>query len=433
VAAAAAVAAAQQQGNVTCDAQGRCYQANPQAQQQPTTKDALDNVWKMTNAAPSGQSNNAPVVPPSYSLNATNTQMATSANAPTPLNLQFQNWQDPAEGAFFLQVPVGWGIAGGTQRNSKIEAHYTVRVQSPSGQTQIFMDDPRLVIRQFPNAGTQMLGWREGQMVQTSGMNLLISRYVPADQAAAGYIQQYVCPSATNFRGGIIQGPTADLNRLMVPVAQAEGKQMRADVGELAFQCGAQEGYVYAVTVAGWMPDGSVGGWAFYRLEGFLTTPQEHRMAAAAMEVMQESFQMNPQWVQMFAQQAQDATGNVQRESNALTQASIDYSKQIQAVQEQNYAAWRRNQDTSFNAIRGANNAITNNGAGRSTGDGHDYNWVLGTKSVCNEYGEGCKTVDANVEGGKYFHDCKGNYVLGSPAGDPPPANLSACGWQQGH
>lgn len=397
------------------------------AQQQPTQQQKNDKAFSAWDSYIRGGDGGA--------TPAQNTPAPAQAylSAPTRLNLQFQNWQDPAEGAYSLLVPTGWGINGGTQRNSKIEAHYVVRAQSPSGQTQIFMDDPRLVIRQVPSQTTQAMGWREGQLIPSpAGGSFLISQYYPADRAAAGYVQQFVCPSATNFRGGIISGPTADLNNLMQPVAQAEGKQMHADVGELSFQCGAQEGYVYAVTVIGWEPGKEVAGWAFYRLEGFLTTPQEHRMAAAAMQTMQDSFQMNANWVRMFAQQAGDTAGNIQRESNAITQASVNYSQQVQSMEEKNFAAWRQNQAASFTAIRGTNNTITSSGGSRNSGDGHDYNWVLGTKSVCNEYGENCKTVDANVDGGKYFHDCKGNYVLGSPAGEPPPASLSACGWQQG-
>ena len=349
--------------------------------------------------------------------------------------MRYVSWQDPAEGAFSVLLPEGWPVRGGTVRTSRIEAHYVVRAQSPSGGVQMFMDDPRLNLRQLPNAASQLLGWREGMQIPAPsqvGGTFLMLRYEPGADAAARYVREAVCPNASNFRGGVIPTQNAELNRAMQPIAQAEGKQMRADVGELAFECGAQHGYVYAITVLGWQPGGQIAAWAIYRIAGFLATPQEHGMAAAAIQKLIGSFQMNQAWLQRYAQECNDTAGNAINESNAITQSTMDYTRQIEQVAEANNRSWQQNQTERTNAINGANHAITNTSSYGSGATGHDYNWVLGTKTVCDNV-DRCQTVDANTDNQTYYSGCSGNFVSGNRAGQAPPASLSACGWTQGH
>jgi hypothetical protein len=84
-------------------------------------------------------------------------------NVAAKSNTYFQ-WHDLAEGAFTVPFPRGWQISGGTLRTTRLEPHYVVRAPSPTGGVQMFMDDPRLAMRQLPN---QMMP-REGQFIPSS-------------------------------------------------------------------------------------------------------------------------------------------------------------------------------------------------------------------------------------------------------------------------
>lgn len=337
----------------------------------------------------------------------------------------YQTWQDPAEGAFTVSLPPGWRISGGTQRTSQIEPHYVIRAQSPTGGVQLFMDDPRIALRQVPNMMTQRMGWREGSAIPAAGgMKLLLQRYEPAPQAAEQYIRKAVCPAATGFQGGFIMGQTADLNRQFGPIAQAEGKQIHADAGELAFQCGSQNGYVFAITVQAWQPNGQVSIWAIYRIAGFLTTKAESTAAADAIHVLLESFQMNQQWLEKFARDSNDLAGNVIRESNAITGSTIERCRQMDEQSKAQMANWKKNSDAAFHNFERNEREAT--GLGDSSG--HSYNATLNQKSVCNSVGD-CKTVDASVT--NWWFDCAGQAHPGSESGSPPPSSLSAC-WTKG-
>ena len=93
------------------------------------------------------------------------TRTAPSSHAPAPARTGqagggqsgaavaggYQAWQDPIEGAFAVSLPRGWQVSIGTRRTTRLDAHYVVRAKSPSGGAQLFMDDPRIALRQVPN------------------------------------------------------------------------------------------------------------------------------------------------------------------------------------------------------------------------------------------------------------------------------------------
>ena len=346
---------------------------------------------------------------------------------------RYQQWQDPAEGAFSVSLPAGWQISGGTIRTTRIEAHYVVRAQSPDGGAQLFMDDPRIMMREVPNRGTQMMGVRVGQVMPTgSGTNLVVEPYRAGAQFAAEYVQQGLCPGATMIHGGPIPAQTQALNAQFGPIAQAEGKTLHVDAGDVSFKCGARIGYVYAITAQAFQSGGPVSIWAVYRIAGYLSNPADSASAAAAVNQALGTFQMHQAWLQNYARECNDIAGNVIRESNAITQTTIQRSQQMEAQAEANNAAWKRNSDANFNAIEHTNQAITgagSYGSGGSSGNGHDYNAQLNTKTVCNDVGT-CQTVDANVD--TWYSDCSGQFYPGTSSGGAPPASQSAC-WSKGH
>jgi hypothetical protein len=333
-------------------------------------------------------------------------------------------WQDPAEGAFTVSLPMRWRISGGTVRSTKIEAHYMVRAQSPDGGARLFMDDPTIMMREVPNQATQMMGVQVGQEMPTgSGTTLVVEPYRPGDQYAAEYVQQTLCPSATMLHGGPIADQTQALNAQLGPIAQAEGKALRADAGEVSFKCGARAGYVYAITVQASQPGGPVSIWAVYRIAGYLASSADSASAAAAVNQLLGTFQMNQTWLQNYAKECGDVTGVVVRESNAITQTTVEREKAMNDAMQASIANSSRNSAAVSNAIAGSASSAS------SSASGQDYNAQLQTKKVCDDLGR-CQTVDADIT--NWWSDCSGTFHPGPDSDGPPPASQSAC-WAKGH
>lgn len=391
------------------------------AQTQPSSDDVDDLPPAVLQHFPQLQRN--PTHPVSQPITTANRQ------APPPTR-GGASIQDPAEGAFTAMLPAGWRVSAGTQRSSRMEPHYVIRAQSPQGGAELFFDDPSIPLRQLPGPATDAMGWREGMMIPApAGIHLLLERYRPGAQAAGDYVTRTLCPAATNFQGGEIAAETDQLMQEFGPIARAEDKQIRVDAGELSFQCGNRNGYVYTITLEAEQPGAPVSMWLIYRIAGYLASPQETAAAADALHTLLGSFEMSPQWLAQFARECNDIEGNSIRESNAVTQATIERARQQDAERESQYEAWKRNSSAITNAIERTDHAITGSLSGGSGGEGHNYNAQLGTKDVCDDLGR-CHTVDASV--GTYYTDCAGTPYPGTTSGGPPPSGLSAC-WNKTH
>ena len=230
---------------------------------------------------------------------------------------------------------------------------------------------------------------------------------------AAKYVRQRFCTEATALAGGQAPDQTRAANEYLGPVARAEGKQLRADAGEVEFRCGDRLGYVQALTLQVWDNQG-VSLWLVYRLAGYLARPQSAAAANEAVQMALASFQMNPAWLSAFARESGDIAGNVIRESNAITQAVVERAKAEQAAAEA--ASARR--------VQAARAKASSSSSSHGDGNGSDYNQQLGTKRVCDDL-DRCQTVDASVT--NYWSDCSGTFHPGAESGAPPPSSASAC------
>ncbi len=363
----------------------------------------------------------APRRPPAH----TRAQARAAGNA----WLRFVAWQDPAEGAFSVNVPKGWKVRGGTVRTTAIEPHYVVRAYSPDGGAMLFWDDPRLLIRQVPNLYTARLGLRPGQIIPSAwGGRLLLERYEPAASAALEYARGFLCRRPTRVEGGRILEQWRALTERFGPIAEQEGKRIVVDAGEVAFHCGKYVGYVYAVTLGAEQPGSPAAIWFVYRLGGYMATSADSAAASAGIHEMLATFRMNPAWLEAFARQSHDMAGNVIRESNAITQTTVQRAQAQDKELSSEFKAWHKNFDQNFNSIEHANSAITANGSAGG-GSGHDYNAQLDTKTVCDDVGH-CQQVDASIT--NWWADCSGTFHPGAPDGAPPSSSTSAC-WQKAH
>src|SRR6185295_8107981 len=113
-----------------------------------------------------------------------------SPQTPSGNNTFFVTWKDPSQNAFQVGVPQGWKVTGGMVHPNVVEAHGVVRLQSPDGKIQVFLDDPDVHPRQVPNQMTQFAGLREGQTVPGGwGGPVLLARYLTGTQFAQQYAQ----------------------------------------------------------------------------------------------------------------------------------------------------------------------------------------------------------------------------------------------------
>ncbi|MGC1462497.1 MAG: hypothetical protein WA802_09875 [Terracidiphilus sp.] len=366
-----------------------------------------------------GANENAPSAP----LSTSSPSALPEAAGAIPPN-GYLLWQDPSEGAFSVSLPMEWRISGGTVRSTKVEAHYLVRAQSPDGDTKLFMDDPGIQMREVPNQGTDVMGVKAGQELPSGlGSTLIVEPYRPGSEFASEYVKETLCPSATMIHGGTIADQTQALNAQLGPLGETGGKTLRADVGEVSFKCGTDVGYVYAITLQVTQSDGPVSIWVVYRIAGYVAGTKSSSAAAAAVNLMLGTFQMNQTWLQKYARESGDTAGVVVRESNAVTQTTIDREKAINADIKASIESSRH----SGAAIPNGNSGSTPS-ASSTNANGQDDNARAPTEKVCDDLGR-CQAVDASIS--NWWSDCSGTFHPGPDSGSAP-ASQNAC-WALGH
>jgi hypothetical protein len=103
----------------------------------------------------------------------------------------FTRWTDPAEGAFSVEVPSGWNVAGGTVRPSTVLVQAAVEAASPDSGIYLLMTDA-LPLYVEPNATLAFAGIQEGgTYVDPTGYSSPVRSYAPGTT----YLRDYVVPA----------------------------------------------------------------------------------------------------------------------------------------------------------------------------------------------------------------------------------------------
>ena len=235
-------------------------------------------------------------------------------------SLAFTRFTDPNEGAFSCDVPAGWKIQGGLMRKSTVDIRGFVRLTSADGKINVFTGDPDLGTFIVPSQTLAWTGFREGSPYSPGfGNVMIVRRYIPGPQFAQEYAGRIA-------------------NSLGVTGLQARDTRQRPDLsggqngmaqetwtaGEVSFGCnlrsGEGAGYVLAATKLTSMYGSGI--WNVTTLVGYLAPVEQVNVAAAAIQRMMQTFQVNPNW---FAQQQQTtaATAAIVADTNEHVSKAI--------------------------------------------------------------------------------------------------------------
>jgi hypothetical protein len=316
--------------------------------------------------------------------------------------LRFENWREPNEGAYTIDVPRGWQVSGGIRRQTPVDVRSALSVVSADGAIRIFIGDYDLLPRREPDQGTRIAGLREGQVFGGT----LIARYRTGVQVAQGYPAWKLCRQPRITQSGILQRETQSLNAEVARFGQSMATAAKASVGEAIFHCPEGEGFVMATTVLARPASGAGASvWAIYQLSGFLSRdPQQAFFAKYVLSAMLASLRMNPEWEARAAQAAGQYANSMMQMSNAVTQATIQHAKQ-QAAQG-SAGGW--NHPNSGDVPK-----ITHDPGVAERRDIANR----GTRQVCDDLGT-CQSIDNAWS--HAWRDHNGNVVPGSASGYPP-------------
>jgi hypothetical protein len=241
---------------------------------------------------------------------------------PVRPDVTFVRFQDPAEGAFSLDVPQGWRVTGGLLRKAPVDVRSGVVASSPDNQVHLRIGDVEIPTFTTLTPMMAQLGFREGAPYSPGyGVNMIVMRYRPGEQFARYWVTSRVgsvCPGLEIVGARPLPQTVHAMNAIM---AQHGSPVMRQQLhaGDTAFRCRQNQapavGYLFVATL---LTAGNDGGalWNVDQLQGYLSPPERAGQAQSILAHMIGSAHLNPQWVRM-QQNVTAATSRIVADTNA--------------------------------------------------------------------------------------------------------------------
>lgn len=302
------------------------------------------------------------------------TQAEGSANADPLAGMQFQQWVDPTEMAFSLEVPVGWNVRGGIARPS-FTATSEFIIQSPDGQVLVRSGDVNEVSKfAEPNMTMMSLGNWPGMMTSDG---TLIQSYQTGLDFADAYVKKMYGRNAQNLQL-LKSTDRQDHVQATAWYAQMLG-WVRNTAGEVTYSArfGNQPCVIYqfAETAVTHFSDVAVL-WNLQKLMGFVAPADRASLADAVLQHAILTFQVNPQWMQRQAQ----INAKVAEDNRRYREWSNQLWQQTQA---ERWASWDRTAERRGDVLRDLTRVVDpESGQAYKVQSGSSYYWIDPVRNV---------------------------------------------------
>jgi hypothetical protein len=249
-------------------------------------------------------------------------QTKNAAPTAASIDVSWQEYQDPLEQAFVLEVPKGWTVKGGMFRLGYSDHRQMIDMTSPDGKINIRVGDVAIPTYFLPNQFHH-----EGEVydlgAQAQGT---VSRYRTGQEFAEAYAKvrfAHVCQSLSEKPGS----PPSNPPRL------PNGTTM----GEATYTCSGAQGERLAYSFAETQLTG--GLWQVIKLASYVAPEAQFTMARDITIHATNSFQLSPEWIQKQNQYDQEAlVYQRERQQARLRQLSVQVAQfeiKMQAMQNQ--------------------------------------------------------------------------------------------------
>jgi hypothetical protein len=243
-------------------------------------------------------------------------------------------WTDPREQAFSMEVPANWRMEGGTVRRAAVDVVMPWSLTPPDGSARLTGGDAELPTFTLPNQMLAMAGFREGSWYSPGyGVRMMVRQYMPGVAFARWHVQSKVAQGCANLQFTQQQDRTPDFSAINAQYAQFRpmGMNVQLSAGEISFTCERAGqpvvGYYFATTLLT-SQMGNNGIWVVDQLYGYTAAPGAEPGAQAALSRALETFQFNPQWLQMqqgVAMQTSRIVSQTQSEISRMSRSSYEH------------------------------------------------------------------------------------------------------------
>jgi hypothetical protein len=325
---------------------------------------------------------------------ATNPSMLASTSTTSSASFNWVQYTDSAEGAFSIDVPLGWQVQGGMYRFGYFDVRWMMDVRSLDGKVIIRIDDPNVppYVLPGPHSGAAGHAAIKPQMYQ-----MMVDNYRKAEPYAESYAKHRfssICISLTPKQSDWT--PT-------VPSAWSSAPGDRVTQATVAYDCPTSDGpRIVTVYARNTLHPGG-GLWQVDPIISIIATPQLTPSARSMIQHMIDSWQVNPQWQQYQQQMTNQGLAQIRAGFGKFMQQMRAYHQQRESAMNQQVAHFESEQNAQAQQVSSWGETLTGLTTVTDSATGTKFEIFSGPKANYYTDGNGV-TVNSNLSPGAGFH-----------------------------
>lgn len=327
---------------------------------------------------------------------------APAANPPVspdalPKSASGINWvryTDSAEGAFTMEVPVGWQVDGGMYRFGYFDVRWMMDVRSLDGKVIIRIDDASVPPYALPGPHTGPPG---SPYFKPQQFQMVVDNYREAQPYAETYAKHRfsnVCSALT---------PRMQDWTPTMPQAWLTFPGSRETQTTVSYNCTTGDGPRIVSVFARSKLHAESGFWNIDPILSLITTPDAAPLAQAMVQHMIESWQENPQWDAYQKQMTQMGLEQIRRSFGEFMQQMQAFHQQREAAMNQQVAHFESQQHAQAQQVSGWGEILTGLTDVVDSNTGAKFQVFSGPKANYYTNGLGV-TINSNLNPGNGFH-----------------------------
>jgi hypothetical protein len=313
--------------------------------------------------------------------------------------IQWVHYNDSAEGAFNMDVPLGWQIQGGMYRFGYFDVRWMMGARSLDGKVIILVNDINVPPYALPGPFTP----REGQPYsKPQQFQMVVAKF----QEPQAYAEVY----AKHRFGDICKSMVPDAAKWIptIPAGWADPNGRSSD-GSASYNCDSSDGpRIATVVTQNTLFQGQ--GYAFWVATpvSILCAPDRCEQAVAVTQHMMDSWQKNEKWVQYQSRMTQAGLDQIRASFGQFMQEMQQFHQQFTQSMNQQVAGYYADQNAEARQVSSWCDTI--NGVTNVTDPktGNQFQVWTGPKSNYYINGLGVK-INSNISPGPDFHQLEVN------------------------
>jgi len=321
--------------------------------------------------------------------------MNPPASLPTSTSgLNWVRYTDSAEGAFSMEVPVGWQVLGGMYRMGYLDVRWMMDVRSLDGKVILRVNDTNIPPYVLPGPHSGQAGHAA---IKPQLYQMVVDNYRQAQPYAENYAKHRfssVCKSLTPRKSDWTPAMPSDWH------GESGGQ---ATQGTATYDCDTADGPRVVIVFARNIVYPTSGLWQADPVLSLISTPDRLPMAQSMLQHMIDSWQESQQWEQFQKQMTEKGLDQMRADFQKFLQQMQVYHQQREAAMNQQVAHYESQQHAQAQQVSGWGETLTGLTTLRDSSTGTQFQVFTGPNANYYTNGNGV-TINSNLSPGADFH-----------------------------